>query len=264
MRKIEQKANPTILNLKVRFRNSKGRYTKPHLATYVEFIPLRARKPVVYEIRKEKGQRLTKAYAFEAAHQAIVQEHQERDRKRITKEQEKRGKLPAIPRKPKPKFPPATVSRTDTITHSRSLGAPARIVGYNYTFKKKIAIYPDNFEVIRDFLKGMMSEAAIQIFKKDKAYGKLLYARVFGDGFYMRNRHGRRKKDTIGFSVSRARVSKPEHIRDHIAFTLDLMEEAFVPHRTKSGTIAGYFAQRFDQNEYYITGFRIEWADTLT
>jgi hypothetical protein len=260
MRRIEQKSNPTVLEITVRFRNKKGHFTKPHLASSVEFIPARARKSVRRELPKG---RKTKAKAIAFAKQAVIAEMKIRDAVILSREREERERLPAQRRADKPKFPKLTVKRTSTVTRSKVMAMDVRIIGYNFTFVKKIPIYPKNFDLVADYLQSAMSEAGVRIFKKDKAWGQKFYAKVFGSGYYMREKGKKRVKDQIGFSVSRAEVFSPNEIESHVEFTIDNMRVAFMPSRTARGFVSGYFSHKFQNNEYYITGFRIERVEEL-
>lgn len=264
MRSIKTSTNPTVLDIKVRYRNSRGKFTKPHLAATIEFTLPKSRKSVVYELPKG---RKTKALVLEYSREAIFAEFKEREQKKILAEEKRRQKLPEDTRSDIPDFPKLKLEKTNITLFSRQKNADLRIMGYNYIFAKKVPIDQDNFDVMASYLEEMISSLAIKIFTKEKAWGEQLYAKVFADGYYKRPSKSTSKKtviDLLGFSISRSEVMNAREIKMYVSTMIEDMSAKFMPSVKAGGFRAGYFSMKFENNQYYITGFRIERVKTLS
>jgi hypothetical protein len=261
MRDIEKKENPTILKTQVRFRNAKGHFCKPHQARTVEFVPPRARKKVVYEL---PSGRKTKAEALGYAREAYDTEVKSREAVRIAREEKERRELEPARRAAKPKAPKLKLRKTEISTHSRALGVDLHIVGYNFTFDKKMPIDQSNFINVADMVRGMVTESAVRIFKKDKLKNKLMYVKIFGDGYYMRTGKTRgRKKDLLGFSIPRWQATSTGDVEAFVDLIIQSMIEKFMPSVSGRGRVDGYFMHKFQSNDLYLTGFRVEWVEEI-
>lgn len=256
MRKLTVVQNPSVLSISVRYRNKKGQYTKPHLASVIEFKPPRARKVVRIELPKG---RKTKKIVEELTKKAVYAEVARREAPRIAKEEKERAALPLAKRGDLPDPGKISHKRRVMELYSKKLEEEVLMIGHNFTFGKKIPVYPGNYDSLSEYLKEMITKVAGEIMSKEKAWGEMFYVKLFGDGYYNRRitrERGKKKivPDRLGFSIDRARVMNKEQIEDHIEQLFMIMRDSFFGHKGRGG----YFSKKVNSNEYFFTGFRIE------
>lgn len=253
MRKIEVVPNPVFLSIPVRYRNAKGRYTKPHLARFIEFKPPRARKVVRIELPKGRHK---KSFVEEYAKKAVYAEVARRESGVIKREERERQRLPEAPRGEVPERKLKHKRRVQEL-YSKTLETEIYMVGHNFTFTKKIPVFPANYDTVAEYVHGMITELAQEILTKEDGWGNRVYIKIFGDGLYKRSsKRGKVVADRLGFSINRAKIRTKEHLEDHLYELFSLMKNRFFG----SAGRGGYFSKKVNSNEYFFTGFRIEYV----
>jgi hypothetical protein len=264
------KKNPTkILSVSVDFRNSKGRFTKPHLAT--KFIVKIAGEKIEFDVPRfrPKTKKKVLAYAAEVVYElklffygSEVERIERRTLEKPKRVQKKPVKVVSYKRE-----------ISDYEYFSRKDQKVYRMLSFYYWFKVPYQIDRRSAASVMKIVYGFMYKKGLEVIKKYELRKKWKFRmKVVGGGEYMRQRTATPDNpsglvaDIFGFSGMRASVPpKDEYFAYEVKDQYQRFMEKVVSEKSRIGS---YFSRltdkQIEQNGYqrvlFVHGIKLEFV----
>ena len=254
MKKIKVKSNPTkVATFSVVFRNKKGKFSKPHQASFATFKPLHG-KTVTIELNIQGSKTKAKVFNAVKSHAAAI-ENKYRAKKYL-QEEKRRKKIPALPKEKVTKLPKHTVKHDRSYIFSKRSEIYLDIQSSDFIFKNKIRITQRNADQAILLLAKYCTTEIIKLFRAKKLSGYIFFFKIFGEGLYYRDKevNGRMRRipDQFGFALARHEIEKEKDL-------IWLIEETLTELLSKLKGADGYLERKVKKNPLFITGFRLEY-----
>lgn len=254
MKKVKVKSNPTrVATFSVVFRTKKGKFCKPHQASFATFKPLHG-KTVTIELNIQGSKTKAKVFNAVKSHAAAI-ENKYRAKKYL-QEEKRRKKIPALPKEKVTKLPKHTVKHDRSYIFSKRSEIYLDIQSSDFIFKNKIRLTKRNTDEAVLLLTKYCTTEIVKLFRTKKLSGHIFFFKIFGEGLYYRDKEikgrMRRVPDQFGFALARHEIEKETDL-------IWVIEETMTEFLSKLKGPDGYLERKVSKNSLFITGFRLEY-----